>query len=237
MFWHGGDTLRIVTPDADVVRAEVARLAPERIRVVIHTDDEVSSALKMRHWCRQQVLKLAAHKIVASDFYLVLDADCFFVRPTTEHDLVQDGRGRVSYGKGRAYSQGRWYTGCRRLGVAVPSNAVNMTPFVMHRELAADALGFVQDRLGSIVTLGWSEYTLYHSLAVQNGTWDAHHYEGEPLLGNEVWTGGRALTGWDVAKCFAPGNFPLSLVQSSTHVPAEWVWSRVREYIDTARQL
>jgi hypothetical protein len=238
-FWTGGDTLRIVTPDVPEVTAEVARLRP-KLRVVIHSDDEVFGTLvvKTGHWFRQQILKLAAHRVVESDFYLVLDADCFFVRPTSVDDLVPGGRGRVSYGKGiqdQAHSKGEWYSGCRKLGLQVPRTRVNMTPFVMHRQLAADAVECVQGRLGSIAKLRWTEYTLYHALAVERGTWDAHHVEGVPLLGNEVWTGNR-LRGWDPAKCFVAGDFHLSLVQSATGMSAAWVRSRVLPHIDKALQ-
>lgn len=234
-FWNGGGTLCIVTPDHDAVFDEVAKIDPQRTRVAIYTDDEVFGSLrvKMRYWHRQQVLKLAAHQIVESNFYLVLDADCFFVRSTAESDLVVDGRGRVSFGRGPAYSQGKWYAGCQKLGLRRPDAAVNVTPFVMHRRLAADALEFVASRVNSITKFGWSEYALYHCVATKNGTWSDHHFEGAPLLGNEVWHR-RSLSTWDAAKCFAPGDFPLSLVQSATRAPARWVWSRVQEFIDKA---
>lgn len=235
-FWSGGKTLRIITPDVDEVRAELKRLAPVGLFVSVHSDDEVFGPRKVsvRHWCRQQILKLAAHRIVTSDFYLVLDADCFFVRRTFDTDLVVNNKGRVSYGTNRAYSQGKWYVGCRKLGLPVPKRRVNMTPFVMHRELARSALQHVESRLESIATLEWSEYTLYHALAERDGVWDQHHYEGAPLLSNEVWVGGRALRDWNAAECFAPSCLaPLSLVQSSTGASAEWVWSRVQPYLDS----
>ena len=224
-FWRGGGTLHIVTPDVDAVRAEINRLNVPEVRVEIHSDESVFDRLPsgLNPWWKQQIIKLASHAIVTSDFYLVLDADCFFVRETTENDLVPEGRGRVSYGTGSAYSHAVWYRGCRRLGLTAPERFVNTTPFVMHRRLAAEALAFVQETPGSIGKLGWSEYTLYHSLAAQNALWDVYHVEGKPILGNAVWEQ-KELATWD-AKATHEGF--LSLVQSNTHVSAAWVEERL----------
>jgi len=232
-FWRGGDTLHIITPDMKEVAAEVARLRP-KLRVVLHSDESVFASMNVRPWLRQQVLKLAANRVVDSDFYLVLDADCFFVRPTTASDLVTEGRGRVCFGRGIPYSSSPWYVGCRELGLKVPSsNGVNMTPFVMHRQLAADALQYVLERTPVIGPFRWSEYTLYHCVAAHNGTWDSHHFTGAPLLGNEIWTSSR-FRKWDPAKCFVPGDFPLSLVQSAAGASGAQVRAAVLPYIDKA---
>lgn len=213
--WRGRGSFHIITPDDDEVRAEVARLSLD-VPVVVHTDEAVLPGVPdaLHPWWKQQLLKLAAAKTtVASDFYLVLDADCFFTRETSDSDLVLDGRGRYSYGTGNGYSKKSWYRGCAKLGLPTPERFVNTTPFVFNTRLAQDAFAFVQKAPESIGILGWSEYTLYHSLAVRNGLWDAHHVEAKPLIDNAVWTPQELLT-WDASAC----EGPLCLVQSSVGV-------------------
>jgi hypothetical protein len=224
-FWLGGGVLHIITPDGGVVRAEVERLALG-VPVAVHTDEEVLPGLSatLHPWWRQQLLKLAAARsLVSSDFCLVLDADCFFTREARESDLVVGGRGKVSFGVGDGYSSKAWYRGCSKLGLPVPERYVNTTPFVFSTALARSAFEFVSTSPESIGKLGWSEYTLYHCLALRDGTWDAHHVEAAPLLGNAVWSR-EGLTTWNPSA--AHEGF-LSLVQSNTHVEAAWVENRL----------
>lgn len=224
-FWRGGGTFHVITPDVDAVSAELARLDYEAH--VLH-DDAVFDRIpeKLHPWWRQQLLKLAVHRIVGSDFYLVLDADCFFVKETFEHDLVIEGRGRVAYGESPAYSHKSWYRGCHKLGLPVPEKHVNVTPFVMNRSLAKTAFEFIQDRPETIGKLGWSEYTLYHCVSEQDGTWDEKHIETEHFLGNSVWLA-EDLGAWDPELSFNK-PFHMSLVQSNTGVSATDVWHRLR---------
>ena len=227
-FWRGGGVFHVITPDVEDVSIELARLGCKAN--VVH-DSAVFEALPrgLHPWWRQQLLKLASHNLVQSEFYLVLDADCFFVKETSESDLVIDGRGRVSYGEGSAFSHKNWYAGCRKLGLALPERQVNVTPFVMHKTLAENAFAFVHDRPESIGKLGWSEYTLYHCVSERDGTWSDKHIEAQPFLGNCVWTP-KDLKGWDVSRSFG-SDFNLSLVQSNTGVSAIRVWEQVRDFI------
>ena len=116
-------------------------------------------------WFIQQALKLAAHTIVDTPFYLLLDADCFATRPVSHKDLVVDGRGLMDYRKAitrdlshlseaqrerRAQrianrrlhkadaSQSQpWYRiPADLLGCPMATGAINVTPFVMNRAIA-----------------------------------------------------------------------------------------------------
>jgi len=234
-FWFGGSRVVIITPDREEVWAEIRRFEPEygfRFRIDVIADEELFPALpaKLHPWWRQQILKLAACNAAQTDNYLILDADCFFTRRTYEEDLTDENlRARVAFGEGCAYSHKSWYRGCRKLGLPTPDKAVNVTPFVMNSELAVRAFDFIKDQPESISKTGWSEYTLYHSLAVSLGLWDDFHYEDKPLLGNEVWRP-EELSTWDASKSFQ-GDHHLCLVQSNTGVTADWVWERVRGFL------
>jgi hypothetical protein len=231
-FWSGGNRVLIITPDVDDVRAEIDRLHPRMLVDVVHDDSVIKLDPRLNSWFKQQILKLAASQWIADDFYLVLDADCFFVAPTRRKDLILEGRGRVHFGSGNAYSHACWYRGCKRLGLPVPTKAVNVTPFVMGRDLASNALAFIRERPESIRKLGWSEYTVYQSLAERDGLWDRYHCETGSFLRNAVWAREELAT-WDAGACF-DGRDPgahLSLVQSNTGVSAAWVWDRVGQYL------
>jgi len=232
-FWRGGKRILIVTPDAPEVANEIRRLGLEKGVEILHDDDVFSGLPKTLHpWWRQQLIKLAVSAHVKTDFYLILDADCFFVAPTTESDLVKEGRGRISYGNDFAHSRSSWYRGCRQLGLEIPPETqyVNVTPFVMHSTLAQNALGRVAGDVWSIQTKGWSEYTLYQCSALQDGAMERFHYVDRSFIGNAVWAK-RDLQGWDAAKCFDQSDFHLSLVQSNTGAKADWVWARIGQYL------
>lgn len=225
-FWRGGDSFIVITPEPVEVRAELDRLGVEAR--VLHDDEVVPLDSKLHPWYRQQVIKLASHRLVETEFYLVLDSDCFFTRETHVEDLVIEGRGVVSYGEGPAYSHRNWYAGCRKLGLKTPDRKINVTPFLMNSEIAKSAFEYVASNPESIRKHGWSEYTLYHSIGVQERLWDSRHVEAEPIIHGAIWHN-VDLKHWSPSTLF--GKAPMSLVQSNTGVSAEYVWNTLRDFL------
>jgi hypothetical protein len=90
-------------------------------------------------WWKQQALKLEAHSIVETDFYLVLDADCLVVRPVEYGDLVRDGRGLVHLeGEEGSLSTEQWYRHSSKvLSLSNPGRLVGLTPFLFSREISS----------------------------------------------------------------------------------------------------
>ena len=48
--------------------------------------------LPIRGWIWQQMVKLSIASRIDADAYMIMDSDCFFVRPFDPHTLIKDGR-------------------------------------------------------------------------------------------------------------------------------------------------
>jgi hypothetical protein len=92
------EILVIAPPDEiTIVRHHAEAWSDFPVRVV--SDEEVVPALarfrrpeQVRPWFRQQIIKMAASKMVDTDFYLSLDPDVIAVKTVGAGDLVVDGR-------------------------------------------------------------------------------------------------------------------------------------------------
>ena len=93
--------------DREAIAARLAASPPPfRFRIVDETHlcpelaldpaTEHSFPAPNRGWIRQQVLKLAAHQIVETEFFCTLDSDILFARPCSSEDLLPGGRAPVA---------------------------------------------------------------------------------------------------------------------------------------------
>ena len=243
-FWNGGTIHVIVRPeDMDSTRAILGK--DQRFHIV-NENLLIGSAtfrLPVFGWHTQQILKLAASRIVGSDFYLTLDADCLLVRAVSRQALVRNERGLVEYD--RPNHRAAWYQASSRiLGIptTVPERNVSVTPFVLHTEtvraLTKRMANLAQERGAPswqqmlLRRLGWTEYTLYHLFAISEGSWDAHHeLEESCLIGPSVWFKNETEK-WDASKAFEGKRpFYFVVVQSKTNIDPDWVKSRVAPYL------
>jgi hypothetical protein len=196
-----------------------------------------------RGWWTQQILKLAASRIVESDFYLTLDADCLLVRNVSREALVRNERGLVEYDSPNL--RAKWYrASSRMLGLpeTVPAQSVSVTPFLLHTQttiaLTNYAVGLARER--EVVSWqqmlmsqpGWTEYTLYHLFATFKGFWAAHHeLESSDLIGPSIWFKQDAHE-WAPREAFEGARKCFFIVvQSNTDIGAEWTRARVTQYL------
>lgn len=237
--------LLLITPDPGWVPASVAR----EPRVRVHRDAEILPELAevpVHPWFVQQLLKLAVAPRMVRDAILVLDADCFAVRPITMDDFVSpDGRVHVSLGPEGSWRS--WYEGAAAiLGTAIPERQIQVTPFVFHRVLlqslharilqldARPWQWLARRTVEGGGTHSWTEYTLYHCWGEHLKLWETLHAEAPRwLYGNCYWTPEQA-EGWDARRSFDDPEFCFSVAQSNSGKPAEWVWSRVRPFLEDA---
>jgi hypothetical protein len=247
-FWHVPGVLRIFTEDGDhdvVLEAARKYLVGDLWVEVMKTSDMLErppSKDTRKGWWRQQLAKLCAARIVESDFYLTIDADCFLTQPIEYEDLVKRGRGVVTTREVDRYRP-EWYHASREiLGLGpqhMPGRFVDMPPFLLARTPVQYLLARLKDKhgpswKGALLTYAdhwpWTEYTLYHLHTTYSGVWDAFHVESPSLTGNSIWTPAD-IEGWDPRKCFAEGAAPFAVVQSHTTLPPEWVWERVAPFL------
>lgn len=127
-------TCWIVTPDKDF-RELSARIDDTRYQVMPESEivPEFQQAHNMNGWFKQQLIKVAAAEKMATEFYLVLDADVVCIRNVRYSDLIKDGRA-ASYVQSRDIHP-EWYQWAERvLGLPRSGACHAVTPAVFARE-------------------------------------------------------------------------------------------------------
>jgi hypothetical protein len=74
----------------------------------------------------------------------------------------------------------------------------------------------------------WTEFTLYHAYGRLTEAWKDFHVEVRDLHGNSL----VEPDIWDPRKSFESSHH-FTTVQSLTGVPASFVWSKVRSFLET----
>jgi hypothetical protein len=130
--WGELGTCWVITPDAQ--RREIARsIRGNRYQVIPETNvvPELAASTD-RGWHKQQLVKLAMADVVATDQYLLLDADVICVRPLRREDLMQQGKARCY--RYQNANHARWYRWAQRVLRLRRSGWVHgVTPAVLDR--------------------------------------------------------------------------------------------------------
>jgi hypothetical protein len=148
-------TLWVVCPDheAPAIEAALARLTPRyalRVEREAELVPELALAPRLRGWFRQQLIKLAIHERVETDFYLTLDADVICTRRVAPESLAPEGRGLCHVIPRDLHAD--WYRGSEAvLGIA---NARRgglhaVTPAVLNRRAVAELAAYLEGRAES----------------------------------------------------------------------------------------
>jgi hypothetical protein len=246
----GIGTLWLVVPDAEVgafgwsEEFDFARVVPESELVGPIAPLHRLVALRDRRlagWYQQQRIKLAAHRLVESDFYLTLDADVLCTRAVTaEEDLFRDGRALCVH---HEMAHPAWYrTAGWILGLPALESEYGVTPVLLHAASVGDLVGCLEARgrdLGRWI--GWSEYALYFTFLEGTGRLDALYERVD--FGD--WFGPCAWSAWlpgdpsfSVAGAFAPRERGwFSLISSRSRTPLATVEALVEPWLEAAAAL
>ncbi|MGA0595560.1 DUF6492 family protein [Enterovirga sp. CN4-39] len=103
----------VIANGADVSLAREAKAAIDRVPTtpglrfdVLPFSAVVPELDRTWGWRSQQILKLEVHRLVSTDWYVVLDAKNHFLRPFSTRDFVQeDGRGRIALQRHRGHME------------------------------------------------------------------------------------------------------------------------------------
>jgi hypothetical protein len=144
-------------------------------------------------WYRQQALKLIAHKLVTTDFYWCLDADCFFVRPFEPRFIIEDNRvGIHVYRKGDI----DWWTTDAGQALDVPLKRMihhyyDVTPNVFSRRAMIVTEQFFMMKFGSwqralLERLPWTEYQLHYGLMEYLRLFTMFYFYDQFSYGNNI---------------------------------------------------
>lgn len=194
----------LICPDDEVEHVAAwlhATTSDERFRVLPETAlcPELGAAdERTPGWYVQQCLKLAAHRLVPTSFYVTLDADVVCTRPFSYEALFSEGRVllntegeaeyRALYTHGCAerelsIKQKRYAASAKLLGLKqVPEGRCRFygeTPVLLHTQSVGMVTQHLEERFstpwaGLLLRLrGWTEYGLYFQFLEATGRLDA----------------------------------------------------------------
>ena len=213
---------------------------------------------KLRGWRKQQLVKLAASRVLTSDYCLTFDADVFSTCPTSRSDLLPRGKALLQYESRSLHP--RWWASSACLlevdqSVGDPRRGMSITPAILAHDLLkslTEALSTQRhswaERLcrlhlpwspsnwtpARFRRARWTEYSLYYLHAATIGAVEDFHIEGgsdqlpQVLLGHEA----HPFEEWQPAYTFSPENPALfCMVGSKSGLPPRVVWDTVKDYI------
>jgi hypothetical protein len=198
---------------------------------------EYSQRHQIRNWHRQQIIKLYAPEWIETEYFLVLDPDCFATHPFNVDTLIVEGRA-LTHLQPRNVEPYYWEASAKLLDVdpQLERDGVWWTPTILSRTLCLN----LHRRLEAVhgtdwrrvllanYAIDWTEYTLYWLNAEREGLLDQYHVVPQPgqralHAAESVWFADKMET-WSGANHFAPESDGLfAVVQSNTRIPLERV--------------
>ena len=260
------ETFLVVSPKNEVPAVQDYLSFWEELPISVLAEEELLPELErypdLRGWRKQQLVKLAASRVLSSAFCLTFDADVFSTCPTRLDDLLPGGKALMQY-ESRSLHPRWWKSSARLLSlksdVGDPDRGMSITPAILSRTILESLTSALSSarfswaevlcRLhlpmhpsnwtpGRYLRSKWTEYSLYYMHAASIGALDEFHTEGgtdmvpQVLLGHEA----HPFESWDPAFTFGLDNPALfCLVGSKSRLTPEQVWEAVGEYIPCRR--
>jgi hypothetical protein len=194
-------TFFIICKDNEVETVEAA-LAGKNISIHIQVRSE-NTILKpetianTKGWYIQQLVKLGVAKIITTEYYLVLDADCFLTRSFSYESLFCDHK-LITNTESWTVHKDWWLNSLDILEMSVDQISNNpviaATPQTLKTGLVRQLLDFIDEKAGHI---GWetylserkfTEFSLYWLFLIRHNLTHLYHSGSSPvLLGNALW--------------------------------------------------
>ena len=246
----------VVCPGGDVKQLRAAMRKWQKHPIEVLDESSMSTDFSARKttpgWAIQQMVKMAACRIIETDFYLTLDADCFCIRPTRLGDLVRNGKGLIQL-ESKTWQAAWWKESARVLGHRLDMSrpGMSVTPAVLSTKAMSDLLRTLNERhvrwdsylqsyyrLSHFNTLKqfvspavWTEYTLYFSfLEMTESVWNFHFDSATSSKGEEE----RTLISKN--SCWQVGDFQkwqaASVFEGNDTATFAVIQSRLRPSVD-----
>jgi hypothetical protein len=244
---EGCFSLLLIVPaqDLSAVRKRLKKLDRSEVRVIC--EDDLCPALKGHSgWYKQQILKIAAAKLLSSEYYLVLDADIILKRPTDLDDLFPSGKPILQ--KEKASTHWNEWMASRQIlkscvDLAPDSIVMDVTPEFLHRETCLALQGAIASRnntsewdkfLFESRETGWTEYSLYWLYVLELGL-GRQLYDWSPV---QMYDGifnlceADRLSHSHLQHIFAPDSDSFFLVvQSNMNLKLSLIQERILPYL------
>ena len=221
---------------------------PWRDKVRYVRPEEIVDLPAMPGWVGQQILKLFAHRLVTSEYYVVLDAKNHWNQATDYHTFVNpDGRARGASHTYRGHALEARVAGVMRyLGVDpeqwLDHFPVTHTPVVLSPAVVAEMVAGVEARSGRPFAEEFHkadllEFPLYASwLIAEYGTLD-RHIDGSTVRSTTIWPSMSAAELEAELEVSARTDSPFLAVHRRALARASLASSRVLADLWVERQL
>lgn len=222
---------------------------------------ELAKHRHVRGWRKQQMVKLAAPRMMSVDFYVTFDADAICLKHISKDILVPNGKALLQY-EARALHP-KWWTSSAHIlkmspDVGDPAIGMSVTPAIMSSELAEltgqeiaanlRGRGSWVDKLCKLHNPKspsnwtpyrfkrgrWTEYSLYYLTAQKLQLLDQYHV----TAGSSEYPHHLLIHDSHPFDCWEPKkNFSndcpglFCVVNSSMRYETHQVWSKIQNYI------
>lgn len=211
---------------------------------------EYSQRHQIRNWHRQQIIKLYAPALIDTEYFLVLDPDCFATHAFDIASLIVDGKA-LTHLQPRTVEPYYWEASAKLLDVdpQLERSGIWWTPAILSRTLCLN----LHRRLEAVhgtewrrvllanYMVDWTEYTLYWLNAEREGLLDQYHVTPKPgqraLHADEsVWFADK-MEGWSESRHLAADSDGMfAVVQSNTHISPQRVVEKLSPYFPITLQ-
>ena len=181
-YWQGVDDLEflIIAPSSDVKIIQEALSEKTKFPLKVVSEDTICPTIIGRFgWHKQQVIKLAAARIVRTSAYLTLDADIVLTKPMSVARLFPNGKPVFQHILA-SHHWNWWLASAGLLDIRdsiidKTSEVMDVTPAILFSELALGLLQRLAEKspnqdadsyLMDNTKMGWTEYSLYWLFAL-----------------------------------------------------------------------
>lgn len=259
------DEILIVCPDneVDIITDKCTNWSKLNIHVVSEEIliPELKTYPHVRGWRKQQMIKLAAPRMLDCDYFVTLDADAICLKPISQNNLLPNGKALLQY-ELRSRHPKWWRSSARILNMSVnigdPEKGMTVTPAILSSKLCLLATEEIEkhwkgkgtwvDRLCRLHNpkllsnwtlyrfrrAKWTEYSLYYLCALKHGVLNKYHVTAGTKETPQLllFHGTPTFEEWDEAKSFSNDDLHLfCVVGSKSRLDPDTVWKRVKPFI------
>lgn len=255
----------IVCPDneVDIVKEKCTKWKKLNIRVISEEVlvPELKAYPNVRGWRKQQMVKLAAPRMLDCDFFVTFDADVICLKPITKELLLPKGKAILQYEMRSRHP--KWWRSSSRIlkmstNIGNPEKGMTVTPAILSSDICLltgkeiekhwNGKGTWVDRLCQLhnpksITnwtpyrfrrAKWTEYSLYYLCSLKHNLFDKYHISAGTNETPQLMLSHDTSNyeEWDVAKSFSKADPHLfCVVGSKKRLETEDVWERIKAFI------
>lgn len=259
------EEILIVCPDNEVEIIKEQCVKWDKLPIKVVSEEVLIPELKayqnVRGWRKQQMVKLAAPRMLDCDFFLTLDADVICLKNISKDKLLPNGKALLQY-ELRSRHPKWWKSSSQILNMSLnigdQEKGMTVTPAILSSKLCGIATKEIEnnwkgkgtwvDRLCQLHNpksfsnwtpyrfrrSKWTEYSLYYLSALKHNMLENHHV----ITGTKEYPhlllihNTHPISDWNVEECFSEEHPGLfCIIGSKTRLEPDFVWTVVEPYI------